>query len=77
MSVLGPIGVDADQRLLAGIDARLGARGGLLDAQLRNAFLDRRGHAAQALDLLDMGKRARGEIMRQPLDDRPSRPTGR
>ena len=44
---LGPEGVDADQRLLAGIDARLGAGGRLLDAQLRNAFLDRRRHAAE------------------------------
>ena len=65
---LGLAGVDADQRLLAGIDARLRARRRFLDAHLRHALLDRRGHAAERLDLLDMGQRARGEVVRQPLD---------
>ena len=56
------MGVDADQGLLAGIDARLRARGGLLDAQFRNAFLDRGGHAAKALHFLDVGERPRREV---------------
>ncbi len=43
-----PVLVDADHRLAAGVDARLGAGGGLLDAQLRDAGLDRLGHAAGA-----------------------------
>ena len=44
---LRPVGVDADQRLLAGIDARLRARRRFLDAHLRQALLDRRRHAAE------------------------------
>ena len=38
---VGRKGVDADHRLLAGIDARLRARRRLLDAPLRQALLDR------------------------------------
>ncbi len=43
--------VDADDGLLAAVDARLRAGGGFLDAQLGDAGGDRLGHAAQALDL--------------------------
>src|SRR6185436_14826516 len=42
--------------------------GCLLDAHFRNAGGDRLGHAAQPLDLLDMGERFAGELVRQPLD---------
>ena len=49
--VTRPIFVDADHRLRAGIDAGLGARGGLLDAQLRQPGFDGARHAAEFLDL--------------------------
>ena len=49
--------VDADDRLMAGVDARLRLGGGFLDAQLRNAGLDRLRHAAEVLDFLDMAPR--------------------
>ena len=62
------VAVDADHRLLAGVDARLGARGRLLDAPLRQAELDRLGHAAERLDFVDMRARARREVGGQPLD---------
>ena len=48
---LGAILVHADDRLLAGVDARLRLRRGLLNAQLRQAGFDRLGHAAHLLDL--------------------------
>ena len=56
------VAVDADDRLLAGVDAGLGAGRGLLDAHLGDAGLDRLGHAAGGLDLLDVlpGALARG-----------------
>src|SRR6185437_9406465 len=66
--VRGAIFVDADHRLGAGIDAGLGAGGGLLDAQLRQAGLDRARHAAELFDFADVAKRARGEIVGQALD---------
>ena len=66
--VLRPVLVDADHRLLAGIDARLGLGRGLLDAQLRNAGLDRLGHAAELLDLLDVAPGLARKLLRQPLD---------
>ena len=50
--------VDADHRLRPGIDARLGAGRGLLDAQLRQRRLDRLGHAAEFFDLADVSRRA-------------------
>ena len=50
--------------LLAAVDARLAARRGLLDAQLRHARLDRLGHAAERLDLLDQLPRLVGEALR-------------
>ena len=46
--------VDADDGLPAGVDARLRAGGGFLDAHLRDAGGDRLGHAAEPLDLLDV-----------------------
>ena len=46
--------VHADDRLRAAIDAALSLRGGLLDAQLRNAGLDRLGHAAELFDFLNV-----------------------
>ena len=46
--------VDTDHRLLPRIDAGLCAGGGLLDAQVRDAGLDRSGHAAHLLDLGDV-----------------------
>src|SRR5690606_42002633 len=42
-------GVDADENLLAGIDARLCACRSFLDARLGNAFLDGGGHASERL----------------------------
>ena len=72
MSIGGFVGrlvlVDADHRLLAGIDAGLGLGRGFLDAQLRYAGLDRLRHAAELLDLLDVAPGLGGEIARQPLD---------
>ena len=60
--------VDADHRLLAGIDPGLRLGRGLLDAQLWHAGLDGLGHAAELLDLLDMTPGLRSEIAREPLD---------
>ena len=81
--VLGrePVGVDADDLLDAGVDPRLGAGRGLLDAHLGDALLDGLGHAAGLLGLLDVRPRALGEVVGQPLDvvgagprvDRPRR----
>ena len=58
--------VDADHRLLARVDARLGAGCGLFDARLRNACLDGLGHAAHLLDLFDVmpGRAARSAVRR-------------
>ena len=60
--------VDADDGLRAGVDARLRARGGLLDAHLGNAGGDRLGHAAQLLDLGDVRLRLAHQLIGQPLD---------
>ena len=57
----------------AGIDARLRLGGGLLDAQLGDAGLDRLGHAAERFDFFDMCARPRREIGGQPLALRPER----
>ena len=64
----GPVAVDADHRLPAGVDPRLGAGGSFLDPQLGHPGLDRLGHAAEPIDLGDVAERARREIVRQPLD---------
>ena len=66
--VARPVFVDADHRLRAGIDARLGARGGFLDAQLRQAGLDGARHAAEFLDFLDVAPGLFGKIVGEPLD---------
>jgi hypothetical protein len=47
--------VHPDHGLRTGVDAGLGARGGLLDAQLRDAVADGLGHAAVFVHLFDMG----------------------
>ena len=60
--------VDTDHRLLPRIDAGLCAGGGLLDAQLRDAGLDRSGHAAHLLDLGDVRHCLVGQFIREPLD---------
>ena len=60
--------VDADHRLLAGVDPGLRLGGGFLDPQFRHAGLDRLRHAAELLDLLDMAPGLGGEIAGQPLD---------
>ncbi len=66
--VVDAVLVDADDGLLAAVDARLRARGRFLDAHLGNAGGDRLGHAAEPLDLLDVGERLAGELVGQPLD---------
>ena len=60
--------VDADDGLGAGVDARLGARGGLLDAHLGHAGGDRLGHAAQLLHLGDVRLRLADQLVGEPLD---------
>ena len=57
------VDVDAEQHLLAGIDARLRPRSSLLDTELRDPLFDRRRHAAQAFDLLDMAERLGREVV--------------
>ena len=59
--------VDADHRLLAGVDAGLGARRRLLDAQLRDAVVDGLRHAAVLVHLADVGADPLGELMGEPL----------
>src|SRR5690606_22981436 len=63
-----PILVHADDGLETRVDPRLGARAGLFDAQLGDPGLDRLGHAAQALDLLEVRPGPLREVVRQPLD---------
>ena len=60
--------VDADDRLLAAVDRRLAARRGFLDAQFRHAGLDRLGHAAHRLDLVDQRRRRLGQRMGQAFE---------
>ena len=52
--VIGPITVDPDDGLGSGVDPRLRPGGRLLDAHLRDPGLDRLGHPASGLDLLDV-----------------------
>ena len=59
--------VDPDHRLNTGIDAGLGARGRLLDAQLGDAVVDGLRHAAVLGDLRDVGTRPLRQLMGQPL----------
>src|SRR5690606_24915564 len=70
----GPVLVDADDGLTSGVDARLGARRGLLDAHLRDARVDGLGHAARGLDLVDVRPRAAGEVVGELLDERAAAP---
>ena len=70
--------VDADHRLAAGVDARLGARGGLLDPQLRDARP--RWPAAMppaASTSCDVRPGPAGQVVGEPLDVVRCRPTGR
>ena len=60
--------VHADHGLRAAVDARLGVRGGFLDTQLGQAFLDGLAHAAHLLDFGDMSERLFGKVMRQAFD---------
>ena len=60
--------VDADDRRLAAVDRRLAQGRRLFDAQFGHAGLDRLGHAAEALDLVDQGRRRRGDRMGQALE---------
>src|SRR5204863_1737868 len=55
----GAVFVNADHRLLARIDQRLGACGSFLYPYLRQALLDRRGHATHRLHFRDMARGAR------------------
>ena len=79
---LDPVLVHADHRLPAGVDAGLGAGRGLLDAQLRDAVVDRLRHAAVLGDLLDVRPGAAGQVVGQllhvgraaPRVDDPRRP---
>src|SRR3984957_8545212 len=60
--------VHSDHRLAAGVDSGLGAGGRLLDPHLRYALLDRAGHPAGRLDLLNVGPGTAGELVGEPLD---------
>src|SRR5207253_8818819 len=60
--------VDPDDDLFAAVDPRLAPRRRFLDAQFRHAALDRAGHAAEHLDLLDQPHRRFGHRMGQALD---------
>ena len=66
--LLQTVFVDADDLLLAGVDAGLLAGRSLLDAHLRNAGLDGLGHTAQLLDLLDALPGFMGDLVGQRLD---------
>src|SRR5579875_898254 len=71
--LLGAVFVDANDDLLAAVDARLAPRRRLLDAELGHARLDVLGHAAQGLDLLgDAGLVAEDElgVARDPRRER-------
>src|SRR4029079_16261841 len=60
--------VDPDDGLQAGINASLGLRGRLLNAQLGNTGFDRLGHAAKSFDLFDMGPGLVSKLVCQPLN---------
>jgi hypothetical protein len=66
--VRGLEAVHPDDHLPPRVDPRLRARGGLLDAELGHASLDRLDHPAQRLDLVDVRHRASREIVREALD---------
>ncbi len=60
--------VDADHRLLSGVDAGLRAGGGFFDSHLGNAGLNRLGHATQFFHFQDVTPRSLSQIVRQTLD---------
>ena len=60
--------VHADHRLLSGVDARLGSRGGLFDTQLGNTVADGLRHAPALGNLRDMSAGTLRQLMCQPLD---------
>ena len=66
--------VDADDRVLAAVDARLLLRRGRLDPELRPAALDGARHAADRLDLLEDRPRAVRHVLRQALHHVRARP---
>ena len=68
LAALGAEAVHADDGLGAGVDARLGAGRGLLDAELGQPLLDGAGHAAELLDLGHVRAGARGELLGERLD---------
>ena len=72
-----PVLVDADDHVLAGVDARLLLRRRRLDLELGPARLDGAGHAAHRLDFLDDRPRRVGHVLRQPSPSCSCRPTGR
>ena len=62
--------IDADHSLSAGVDARLRARGGFLDAQLRQPRIDRARHAAELFDFANVAPGPRREMSGEPLDEK-------
>ena len=60
-SIVG-VNIDADNRLAPGVDARLCAGRRLFDAALGQPALDRPRHPAEALDLIDVRLRPRGQV---------------
>ena len=69
--------VDADDRVVARVDTGLLAGGRFLDAHLRNAGLDRFGHAAELFDLLDHVPMPCARSRWSATPRSRSRPTGR
>src|SRR5690606_5682619 len=66
--------VHADHRLPARVDPGLRTCGGLLDAELGDTGVDRPGHAARGLDLLDVAPRPPGEFVGEPFNVRAATP---
>ena len=64
-SAVEPVLVDADDDVLAAVDARLLLRCASLDPELRPAAFDRLGHAPHRLDLLDDRPRRVGHVLGQ------------
>ena len=69
--------VDADDHVLAAVDARLLARGRFLDAHLRHPGLDGACHAALLLDLGDELPGAVGDLLGQRLHQVGTAPADR
>ena len=60
--------IDANNGLLAGVNAGLAPRRGLLDAQLGQAGLDGFGHAAEGFDFAEVDARAVQQRLRERFD---------